>query len=385
MIAGMKKASKIAALTGIVFSFSCLSVSAGDPVKESGNLQAKLSGQSVFEIQGSTNLAGEIRILSRQISNVKIAFDKWARASTEAESRRFLDLIDFKLQVKDDGVIFKILSPSHAPWEGSNHNVRVEILVELPEKMSIEGTFNFMDVNIGGPFQGVDLESSFSSVAIERIFGPVEIATTYGSIQLHAIKGRLSAETQNGKIAVSDIIIPSGYALLRSANGMIRLEDVQGPVEAYTSYATIEASDIDAPDGSVVFRTSYAPINVRRVKGELICETSYGPVEVVDVSINHGHSIFETSYAPIAARFKEVSNCELYIANEYNSVDLSIPRDISAVLVAGVDQGGQIYTRNLSLKPTVLDLTRLEALLGDGDSRIEVKVSGIGSINIDGQ
>ena len=381
----MKKTSKIAVLAGIIFSISCSSVDATNPVKESGNLLAKLSGQSVFEIQGSTNLAGEIRILSRQIGDVKIAFDKWARASTEAESRRFLDLIDFKLQVKDDRVIFKILSPSHAPWEGGDRNVRVVIFVELPEKMSIEGTFNFMRVNIGGPFQGVDLKSGFSSFAVERIYGPVEIATTHGNIQLHAIKGRLRAETQNGEIAVSDIIIPSGYALLQSANGMIRLQDVQGPVEAYTSYAKIEAIDIDAPDGSVVFRTSYAPINVRRVKGELICETSYSPVEAVDVSINHGHSRFETSHAPIVARFKEISNCDLYIANEYNNVDLSIPRDISAVLVAGVGEGGQIYTRNLSLKPTVLDLTRLEALLGDGDSRIEVKISGIGSINVDGQ
>lgn len=381
----MKRASIIAVLTGIIFSISGLSVNATDPVEESGNLMAELSGQSVFEIRGSTNLQGAIRILSRQSSDVKITFDKRARASSRAESKRFLDLIDFKLQVKEDRVIFKILSPSHAPWEGSDHSVRVEIFVELPEKMSIEGTFNFMQVNIGGPFQGVDLESGFSTISVERIYGPVEITTTYGHIQLHAIKGSLRAETQNGKIAVSDIIIPSGYAFLQSANGMIRLEGIQGPVEAYTSYAEISAIDIEAPDGSIVLRTSYAPIRAQKIKGELICETSYSPVDVVDVSINHGHSRFETSHAPITARFIELSNCELYIANDYNSVNLSIPRDISSVLVASVGEGGRIYTRNLSLKPTVLNLTRLEALLGEGDSRIEVNVSGIGNINIDGQ
>jgi hypothetical protein len=124
---------------------------------------------------------------------------------------------------------------------------------------------------------------------------------------------------------------------------------------------------------------------VQKVKGELICETSYSSVEAVDVSINHGHSRFETSYAPITARFNEISNCELYISNDYNSVDLSVPRGVSAILVAGVDRGGRIHTRNLSLKPTALDLTRLEGFLGDGGSRIEVKVNGIGSIDIDGQ
>ena len=381
----MKKVSRTAVLTGMIFSISGFSVNATNPVEESGNLLAELSGQSVFEIRGSTNLQGAIRILSRQTSDVKIAFDKRARASSEAESRRFLDLIDFKLHVKDDRVIFKILSPSHAPWEGSNHSVRVEIFVELPEKMSIEGTSDFMEVNIGGPFQGVDLKSGFSTIGVERIYGPVEIVTTHGNIQLHAIRGKLRAETQDGKIAAHDIIIPSGYALLQSANGMIRLEDIQGPVEAYTSYAEINATNIEAPDGSVVLRTSYAPINVQKITGELICETSYGPVKVIDVSIDHGHARFETSYAPITASFEKISNCELYIANDYSSVDLSIPQDVSAVLVASVGEGGRIYARNLSLKPTVLDLTRLEALLGDGDSRIEVKVSGIGSINIDGQ
>lgn len=381
----MKTTFKIVVLTGIILSVAGFSANGTNPVTESGNLLAELSGQSVFEIQGSTNLPGEIRVLSRQTGDVKITFDKWANASSEAESRRFLDLIDFKLQVKDDRVIFRILSPSHAPWQGKNHSVSVEIFVELPEKMSIEAKSNLMEVEIVGPFQGVDLKSGFSAVGVERIYGPVEIITTDGDIKLRAIKGKLRAETQNAKIEARDIIIPAGYAVLQSANGMIKLEDIQGPVEAYTSYAEINASSIDAPDGSVVLRTSYAPIEAQNVKGELICETSYGTVRVMDVSINHGHSRFETSYAPIAASFEEVSNCELYIANNYNSIDLSIPRDISAVLVASVGKGGRIHTKNLSLIPTALDPTRLEALLGGGDSRVEVKVSGIGSINIDGQ
>lgn len=381
----MKNVSKIALSTGIILLIYGFSVDATDPVIESGNLLAELSGQSVFEIQGSANLPGKIRILSRQLGDVKIAFDKSARASSDAEARRFLDLIDFRLQVEDDRVLFRILSPSHAPWEGSNHSVGVEIIIELPEKMSIEAKSDLMDISIGGPFEGVDLKSAFSNIGVERIYGPVEIVTTSGDIKLYAIKGRLRAETQNAKIEVRDVIIPSGYAVLQSVNGMIKLEDIQGPVEAYTSYAQINASDIDAPDGSVVLRTSYAPIRVENVKGELICETSYSSVEAMEVSINHGHSRFETSYAPITARLKEISNCELYIANDYNSVELSVPRDVSAILVAGVDRGGRIHTRNLSLKPTVLDLTRLEAILGEGGSRIEVKVNGIGSIDIDGQ
>jgi hypothetical protein len=369
----------------ILLAFSCLLATAGEPVVETGKLSESLSGQPVFEIVGSKNLSGDIRIISRQSEKIEISFKKTALASSKTESARFLDLIDFKLDVGEDRAIFTILSPSHAPWEGSDHSVNIEVLVELPEKMRIQGKTDFIQVEIGGPFQGVDLRSSFSSIYIKRIYGPVEVITSYGDINLRTIRGEIKAETEIGSIGAEEIIINSGYAYLRAKHGPIVLRDIQGPVEASTEYSTINVSDIDATYGYVVLRTSYGSIEATDVTGELICETSYSPVIIKNSNINHGHSRIETSYAPITVEFTEISNSDLYISNEYNGIDLSLPETVSTKLIAAVGKGGRIYTKGLLMRPTALNLTRLEAIVGDGESRIEVQVNGIGSINISGR
>jgi len=379
------KIRRVAVLASMMMSISCLSSYGGDLVKGSGTLQEALHGQSVFEIVGSRNLNGEIQILSRQGENVVISYEKSARASSETESARFLELIDFKLTIQEDRAIFRILSPAHAPWQGSDYSVHAKILIELPEKMTIEGDSDFMKFQIDGPFQGVDLRSTYSSMDIRRIYGPVEAITTFADVNLDAIKGEVRIETQNGKISASDMIIPTGYAVLQATHGPIKIVDIKGSVEAYTSYSDITARNIEASEGSVVLRTSYGSLNVEQITGELICETSYAPINVVGLDLNHGHSRIETSHSAVTVALSRLSGSELYVANNYSNVNLSIPESSSVKLIAGVGNGGAIYTSNIHLRPTVLDNTRLEGIVGDGESRIEIDVSGIGNINIDGQ
>jgi len=375
----------ISPMVVILLAINSVPAHGDNEVKESGTLMATLSGQSLFIIKGSKNLSGEAQILSRQGENISIAYKKTARTSSEKESKRFLDLIDFKLTVDDDQATFSILSPSQAPWEGSNYSVNIGIVIELPEKMEIQGSTNFMKLDIDGPFQGVELSSTFSNMDIQRIYGPVTVKTNSGEIKLSAIKGEVEIDTQNGGITADDIYIQSGYAVLKTTHSPITLSNISGPVEAYTSFAGIWVRDIESPNGSVVLNTSYGSIEVDEMTGELICETSYAPITVTNSTINHGYSRIETSHAPINADIAKIDRCELYIANEYSNIDLGLPDNISTKLIAGVGRGGRIYVSGLDLRPTVLENTRLEAIVDEGESRVELNVSGIGNINISGR
>lgn len=377
--------NKTVSFSLIFLLFNCLSTYGGDLVKQSGVLTETLSGQSTFVVSGSSNINGKIKLYSRQGENIVISYEKTARTSSNAESSRFLELIDFKLDVREDRAIFRILSPTQAPWEGSDYSVNIEILIELPEKMNIEGRAGYIGFEIDGPFQGVDLKSTYSALDIRRIYGPVRAITTFGDVTLEAIKGETRIETENGKITAGDIIVPSGYAVFQATHSPIKLSGIQGPVEAYTSYSSIEARDIEASYEPVVLRTTYGAVNVVNVTGELICETSYAPITVSSSKINHGHSRIETSHAPITIQFDTISDCELYIGNDFSDVDLTIPETISTKLIAGTGRGGRIHAKNVNLRPTLLELTRLEAIIGDGESRIEVNVNGIGNINISGR
>ena len=369
----------------IVMFLFAISSSAYTETVQSGSLTYTLSDHAVFRVSGATNLNGNIRIESTQSAHIEISFESNAKASSPSEEKRFLDLIDYKLIPSGrDMIEFIIWSPTHAPWEGSNHHLFLDIRIKVPEKMEIEVRGKFLDYDISGPFEGVDFKSEFSAVTIERIYGTVEIETTAKEVVLRTIKGEIYAKTTHGDITAGDLIVKSGNAIFQSESGAIYLKDVRGSVEAYTAHAVINVENIDASEGSIVLRTDYSPIYVKQTQGEIICETNHAPITITDAIIDHGQSEIETSFAPVEAEFDNISDCDIYITSNYDDVSLKLPHDVSARLLASVGGGGQIRARNLNVYPTLLNPTRFEGILDDGDSRIEVKVSGVGNVLFDG-
>jgi len=340
---------------------------------------------SVFRVNGASNLNGKIKIISTQSGDIEVIFKKMAKASSRSEEKRFLNLIDLRLTpVSEDRTDLIILSPSHAPWEGTNHQIKLEIIVKLPEQMMIEGRGKFLNFDISGPFKGIDLDCEFTTVRATRIFGTVDILTTEEDVSLKAIKGSVKVETIHGNITASDIIIPSGYAVFTTEQGTIELDNIQGSVEAYTAHAEINVRDIDASDGSIVLRTNYSPVKVEDVSGALICETNYSPIVIKGLVLNHGESKIETSYSPIEVEITEILDSDIYIENNYQNITLKIPQSSSVRLYGSVNKGGQIRARDLNILPVLLEPNRLEGTLESGVSRIEAKVTGVGDIFFEG-
>ncbi len=365
----------------------------GNTIEETGNIVQTLSDQTVLEIKGSRNIDGAVHIISSQGGDIRVAFTKYVKASSEAKAKRYIDLIELRLELQDsDKVVLNILSPSHAPWDNSrpdlgkkaDKEVQLEVYIELPERLDIRGTAKYLNFDIRGPFKNVEMNCEFSAISLARIYGSVDIVSSWGPLDLQTIKGDLLASTSNAEISARDIIVPSGSAVLKTVNAEIQMMNVQGSIEAYTSHAEIRAKKIDAPDGSIVVRTANAAIDLENVIGELVCETAYAEITIKKSSINHGFSKIETSYAQITAYFDEIDNCDLNISSSYSDVELVLPKEISARLAVTVDKGGKIHTSNLNIRPKLLDPTRLEGMLGDGDSRIEVIVNGIGAVDISG-
>ena len=370
----------------IVLVIVACKVWADEPQEESGKLSSTSSGKTIFAFEGSANLNGSIKILSSSGNDISVTYKKYARAGSESQAKHFLELIYLKLDsTQDDKSTLSIETPSNAPWQGSNYSVSLDIFVELPESMKIEGDLHFMKLEVHGPFAGLTVISDFSALDIEDINGPIDIATTYAAINLSGIRGSIKAKTRNSSIEASDIKIPLGSAIFENTTGAIKLSDISGPVEAYTTYSAIDASGINAAEGSIVLRTTYSAINVSDVTGELVCETSLSPINLEDVALTHGQSKIETSYSPINASFKEISDSQLFLNTTYSNISLQIPANTSSQLVANVDEGGKIHTSDLPIKPTYLGATRLEGSLNGDQSRIEVKVGGVGEINIESQ
>jgi hypothetical protein len=356
-----------------------------ETVEKTGRFTGAAEDASLFKIDGSANLSGSLKILSKTGNEIEIDYRKWARAGSKSQAERFLDLIEVKMQPGADRVVLSILTPSDSPWGGTDYGVGLDIFVRLPEKMHIDCDMRFMKLDVRGPFAGIRVISEFSELNLEEIKGPVEMTTSFAPVRLHNINGSVRAETRYSLIEASNIIVALGSAIFQNTGGPISLREIRGPVEAYTSHSKIVASDIDAAEGSVVFRTSYSPIEASAISGEIICETSFSNVEISAISLTHGQSKIETSYSPINAEFARIDNGQLFVYNNYNDINLTLPAAISSQIVAMIEEGGRIHSTNLPVRPTYLDATRLEGTLGGGGARIELKVDGIGTIDIAGR
>jgi hypothetical protein len=242
-----------------------------------------------------------------------------------------------------------------------------------------------MDLSVRGPFEGVSIAGAYSAMNIGGIQGSVKAATSFADIEVYDIDGELSIENHHGGIEASDSRVNSGVAIFRNSYGPITLQDINGALEAYTDFSEIRATDIIAGDGSIVLRTNYGAINVENAAGELVCETSFNTISVSNCRLTHGHSKIETNYSKIAADFESLTNCDLFISNTYNNIELSIPAESSVEIVASVDNGGRINVEDLPIRPTTLQVQRFEGYIGESDSRVELKINGIGTIDLTGK
>ena len=359
---------------------------ATEPVFKTGNMLITTEGIDYLDIQGSKNLSGSIGIVTHDNDEINVNYKMTARAGSESQASRFLDLISLQLDNRlGNKAVLRIITPLDAPWQGTNNQVSLEVLIGVPEKMGIKGNIQFMRLDINGPLTGVDLEAAYSAINLSDIQGLIDISTSFAPLQMSDIDGNIKIENRYGSIKASDLTISDGNAIFQNTGGAIELSNIKGPVEAYTSYSPIEASDITAYEGTIVFRTSYSSIIVENVSGELICETTFDSISISDCSLTHGQSKIETSYSPITADFNKITDSQLFIYNNYNNINIMLPRSLSSQVAAIVDNGGRIHTSDVPIRPTSLDTNHLEGYIGSGDNRIELKVTGIGAIEIKGR
>ena len=352
------------------------------------NLYLESTGITRLEIKTPQNLKCDMLIESSPADNVQVAYQKWASAKSSEQARRFEDLIDIKADaaVEEDGVMrLRILTPLKAPWEGTDYSAGVELKITAPPNLFIDSRSSFSDVKVKGPFKGIKIDNEYGVVNAEKINGETTVKTSYSEIKLNNLQGAVSVDAIYSQISGKSIKITSGSGFFATSYGAVELKDVSGPIEVSTSYGAISATDIDAGRGSVILRTSYGDIKGENLKGELVCETSYNPIDLENISLTHGMNKIETRYSPIQAAIKTIGDSRLQINNTYNSINLSVDSLASARYMLAVDEGGKIATSGLTIKPLVLEKNRLVGIVGDGLSRVELNIDGIGEINLQGR
>jgi hypothetical protein len=165
----------------------------------------------------------------------------------------------------------------------------------------------------------------------------------------------------------------------------VDIENIQGDLDVRTTYNSIFARNVNTKKGKALFKTIYGKIDLEDIRGQIEAETIYSPIYATDVTLLGGVNKIQTVYSGVDLELEEIEECELYVKNTYDNINVRIPEDISARLILTVDRGGKIHTTGVLITPTVLKKTRLEGICGQGESKIEIDIDGIGKILLEGK
>jgi hypothetical protein len=353
-----------------------------------GNMNASIDGARLLEIRTPQNLRCDINIKTHSSATVEAKYRIWAKAKTADQENRFIKLIEVKIDQSnghENAIRIRVLAPTTAPWQGMPYGVGAELEIYVPKDFEIDTRSMFGDVRISGPLNIAKVDCEYGSVTVEDIDNETDISSSYSDVKVSFLKGLVAIDAKYADILANDIQIEEGTGLFKSSNGDIVLENITGPLEATTSQKDIKANNVKTDNGSLILRTDYGDINGGDLSGELVVETSYGSIELRDIYLPYGISKFETKYSPIDVMLIDIDDAQLLVNNTYSSINLNVPATISSKITLAVDDGGKIHTQGLSIKPLIMESNRLVGIAGDGISKIEANVDGIGEINIQGR
>lgn len=307
----------------------------------SSTLRTSSSGATEFSLETSGNVGGEIRIRTWEKDEVLVKYEKKAKADTKKEAREFAEMIEFDLHKTGDVITLEVSTPRKAPWQGTDKSVRVYLDIFIPKDFNLISETISFDYYVTGPLKNVEIDGD------------------------------------NGKIYVKGVLNETD---LSTCHGEVRVEDLTGGVNIETCYGAIYLYDVDTHDKTAYLKTAYDKIDMRKIRGNIKAKTNYSSIKGADLELLEGISSFETVYNKIDLQIKELKDCDLFIDNTYGNVYLGIPPTVSAEVSFSIDPGGKIETLGLPILIQSIDQTSLQGILGEGESKIEVEVSGIGKI-----
>ncbi len=312
----------------------------------SSELEAYTKGAEEFHINIPDNLGGSINLQVWDEDKCLVEYELWARANTGKKAKDFVEMVDLDLDRKEDFVELRLTTPRPAPWEGTNYGIKANLDIFIPEDFVLKTKSFDFDLDIYGPLKDVDIENRYGKTRLKYVTANTKITGPYNRVDI---------------------------------------ENIEGELKVNTTYNSIYVRDVDTKKGRALFKTIYGKIDLEDIRGQIEAETIYSPISATDVTLLGGVNRIQTVYSKIDLELEEIEECELYVKNTYGNINASVPQDISARLTLTVDYGGKIHSTGILITPTVLKKTRLEGICGQGESRIEMDIDGIGKILLEGK
>jgi hypothetical protein len=304
-------------------------------------------GYSSLSFTGSSYLTGKLSIVSSNKPTTTVTCRKTLKAESVEQAQEFADYIEIYGEQLENELSISVETKSVPPWSGTNWSGGANIEIELPrnENLKIDIRTTVFTIDITGPFATVDITSSVGDVSIAKVTNKI----------------RVSLE-----------------------NGGVTVRDCTGPVTVSTALRPITLTRVDGKLGSIKLRNTNAKIVLESVRGEIDARCENATISGSNVSFEAGQSrlISENSNVEIDA---DVVNGDLTIRGVNGKINLMLPANTSATYLLQVEEAGRIYTKELPMAVTFASRTRVMGSSGNKRNKIEVDMSGAGTVNLEGK
>ncbi len=336
----------------------CLAAADDDKIKRLGggrylvsSLQVlDASGVSTLRIEGPGNLAGHVVVTSGARDSIRIETNRIVRVQSEDMALRFLEEIKVNTRLNEGGVLsLEIITPSAAPWEGSEWSVTLDLTIVIPPRWDFESDAKFFEYDLRGPFRDVKILTQHGRARLQDVLRSVQIHGEYTGIELADIKGAVDVSTTYAKVDVRRVVCD--------------------------------------PEKSVQVENSYGPISISELVGSVVAQTEYAPIRLDRVSLIGQPTRISGENVTVDADIAEFGSAKLDIQTSRSPVKIQVPASLSARLNLSVGSGGTIRTRGLTIQTheDLLGSGRLEGICGKGAGVIDIDVSGPSVIELRGK
>ncbi|MBU1470484.1 MAG: hypothetical protein KJ723_07350 [candidate division Zixibacteria bacterium] len=337
----------------LLLSFSGTSAQTVKITNVTGNIYESETITEQLDFDGITRLAftassGFTGTISMKTSatGTRLVYSEHFKARSLDEAENFAKYIKLVSDKSNGVLVLRADAERGAPWQGTDQSARLEIELVLPESLGIDLQAEYFDINIQGPFT------------------IVEVLNDYGRIRVSNVTQMLKILTENSRV---------------------NLDNIQGAIDVTTSNNMIRAQKIDTKDGMALFRNEYGVIEISRLTGVVECVTSYSAIDLRGIKLTSGRSRFVTTYGSIDAEIIELKDAELYVTDDFSNVELILPEDVEAEFDLNVERGGRIHMTGITVTSEEMGRHRLVAHTDNPESKVNVDISGIGTVSIQGK
>ncbi len=299
---------------------------------------------NILTVKSAVSLGGKLMITTTTEDQAKMSFVKKAQTPRRSRAIDYLDQIAVNLDRTPTGLKLEMRAPNPAPWRSGESGL-VEVVLELPEMFSVEVDAVYFNITADGPFR------SFESI------------NSLGRIDVAHVSSLLKVETANQRVTVTDI---------------------SGEIEVSTTNAILTAEGISNLIKPLKLRNDGGDIRVFGLKGGANIKNAYGRIEIIDWNPGDEKSYIRCKSGPILVSLTELTRGEILINNKYEDIELTLPREFSAVLSLSVDSGSKIEADHFAFTTQLVEPDRLNLVVGDGGGLISGSIRGKGNILITG-